>query len=87
MTFGDQIRRGAGPYHLDRDTPVLKIDGNGGSPAPGSVITGGPGVSASAGVNTQANDTSAPVTSQSTGSGTAHQNMQPTLFLNTMIKL
>lgn len=35
MTFGEQIRRGAGPYHLDCDTPVLKIDGNGGSPAPG----------------------------------------------------
>jgi hypothetical protein len=31
--------------------------------------------------------TSVTKTSNTTGSGTAHQNMQPTLFLNTMIKL
>lgn len=51
--------------------------------------TSNTGVSATAQtVSTNGNNPSAGGwTSDSTGSGTAHQNMQPTLFLNTMIKL
>lgn len=48
------------------------------------------GTSATAGTvsnNGNANSTPGGWTSDSTGSGTAHQNMQPTLFLNTAIKL
>ena len=74
ITFGTSTP-GAGPGVTDSSAATT-------SPA----VTGTSGAS-SGHTHTGTSDAGGTGASGSSGSGTAHQNMQPTLFLNTMIKL